>query len=111
MNQKFARRVQEWSLIGFFSVLLTACGGGEEGQDSQQQEPPPAKQAQVQTLAPMDLELDKNYPAMVRSDQSVEIVARVDGYLESQNYRAGEIVDKGDILFTIEKAPDRKSVV
>ncbi|WP_438767264.1 efflux RND transporter periplasmic adaptor subunit [Kushneria sp. TE3] len=102
MNQKFARRVQGWSLIGVFALLLVACGGNDDEQEEQQQESPP-KQAQVQTLEPFDLELDKTYPAMVRSDRSVNIIARVDGTLEQQHYRAGGIVEKGDILFTIEK--------
>ncbi|GHC20736.1 hemolysin D [Kushneria pakistanensis] len=102
MNQKFARRIQGWSLIGVFSLLLVACGGNDDEQSEEQQAPPP-KQAQVQTLKPFDLEMDKTYPAMVRSDRSVDIIARVDGTLEEQHYRAGEIVKKGDILFTIEK--------
>ncbi|SPJ34845.1 efflux RND transporter periplasmic adaptor subunit [Kushneria phyllosphaerae] len=102
MNQKFARRIQGWSLIGVFSLLLVACGGNDDKKDEGQQAPPP-KQAQVQTLKPFDLEMDKTYPAMVRSDRSVDIIARVDGTLEQQHYRAGDIVQKGDILFTIEK--------
>ncbi|WP_456267364.1 efflux RND transporter periplasmic adaptor subunit [Kushneria sp. AK178] len=102
MNHKFARRVQGWSLVGVLSLLLVACGGNDDEQNEEQQEQPP-KQAQVQTLKPFDLELDKTYPAMVRSDRSVDIIARVDGTLEEQHYRAGDIVEKGDILFTIEK--------
>ncbi|MFC0338549.1 membrane fusion protein, multidrug efflux system [Kushneria avicenniae] len=109
MNHKFARQVQGWSLIGVFSLLLVACGGNDDKQSEEQQAPPP-KQAQVQTLEPRDLELDKNYPAMVRSDQAVDIVARVDGYLEKQLYQAGDIVEKGQTLFTIEKGPYQAAV-
>ena len=110
MNQNLARRIQGWGLVGVFSLLLTACGGSEENQSSGQQQEKPPREAQVQTLSPFDLEMNKTYPAMVRSDQSVDIVARVDGYLESQHYKAGDIVEKGDPLFTIEKAPYKAAV-
>lgn len=42
------------------------------------------------------------YPATLQANQSVDLVARVNGYLKSINYTAGDLVEKGDILFTIE---------
>ncbi|WP_256890093.1 efflux RND transporter periplasmic adaptor subunit [Acidomonas methanolica] len=37
--------------------------------------------------------------------RSVDLVARVQGFLEAINYRDGEFVHKGDLLFLIEPAP------
>lgn len=113
MNQNLARRFRACGLIGVLSLLLVACGGSSdsesEGGQPQQQEAPP-KEAEVMTLERRDLELDKTYPAMVRSDRSVDLVARVEGYLEAQNFEAGELVEQGDVLFVIEQAPYEAAV-
>ena len=37
--------------------------------------------------------------------QSVEVRARVDGYLETSNFREGALVKEGDLLFVIDKRP------
>lgn len=46
--------------------------------------------------------LYKEYPGTLRARSVVELVARVDGYVQSQNYKAGDKVAKGQVLFTIE---------
>ena len=40
-----------------------------------------------------------------QSSNSVNLVARVDGYLQSVNFKDGSIVKKGDLLFVIEPEP------
>lgn len=44
----------------------------------------------------------KSYPGYLTANQSVDLVARVDGYLQSHPYSAGDYVRKGQVLFTIE---------
>lgn len=44
----------------------------------------------------------KSYPAYLTADQKVDLVARVNGYLISKPYTAGDMVQKGTLLFTIE---------
>ena len=44
----------------------------------------------------------KSYPGYLTANQDVELVARVDGYLTSHPYDAGDYVQKGQVLFTIE---------
>ena len=41
----------------------------------------------------------------VRGAESVEVRARVSGYLESVNFTDGQIVKRGDLLFVIEPRP------
>ena len=37
--------------------------------------------------------------------ESVEVRARVDGYLDSVHFEAGSLVKKGDVLFVIDQRP------
>ena len=55
--------------------------------------------------------LTKSYPGYLGASQSVELVARVNGYLESHPYTGGDFVKKGTVLFTIEDKNYRDAVV
>ena len=46
--------------------------------------------------------LIKSYPGYLTSLQTVDLVARVNGYLQQVAYTPGEIVKKGQLLFVIE---------
>lgn len=54
--------------------------------------------------------LYKTYPGTLSATQSVDIVARVSGTLESVNYNSGDMVKKGQLLFTIEDTKYRDAV-
>lgn len=41
-------------------------------------------------------------PGRVQSQDKVELVARIDGYLQKKHFREGDFVKKGQVLFTIE---------
>ncbi len=47
---------------------------------------------------------------MLCADREVKLVARVNGYLESKNYKSGDYVKKGTVLFTIESRNYRDAV-
>ncbi len=49
-----------------------------------------------------DMVLSKEYPGYLSSEQTVNLVGRVNGTLESIKYKPGEKVKKGQILFVIE---------
>lgn len=93
--------------LALIALALAGCGEGEPaGQSSKQgaQQQPP-RQAQVITVQPRDLQLDKDYPALLSSKQEVTVTARVTGVVEARHYAEGAQVEKGQLLFTIE--PDR----
>ncbi|GHC33428.1 efflux RND transporter periplasmic adaptor subunit [Aidingimonas halophila] len=97
-----------FSLRGSLAVLvtllvLTGCNQGDEsGEQAQGGEEPPPRPVEVMEMARQDIPLDKSYPAMLRSDDEVTLVARVSGFLEERHYERGTFVEKGDRLFTIE---------
>ncbi|MCM1450005.1 MAG: efflux RND transporter periplasmic adaptor subunit [Clostridiales bacterium] len=44
----------------------------------------------------------KNFPGYISANKTVKIVARVNGFLLQKNFKDGEIVNQGDVLFRIE---------
>jgi RND family efflux transporter MFP subunit len=79
-------------------VVAIACGR------HQAQEPPPPK---VTVAHPIERELTDwdEYTARLEAVDSVEVRARVSGYLESVHFREGALVKKGDLLFQIDPRP------
>ncbi|SFH55635.1 efflux RND transporter periplasmic adaptor subunit [Modicisalibacter xianhensis] len=87
--------------MALMALALAGCGEEEQAGQGQGQQPPP-RTAQVTEMAPRDIPLDKSYSAMLRSDDEVRLVARVEGTLEARHFEPGEMVEKGDSLYTIE---------
>src|SRR5262252_1576959 len=79
--------------------LLAGCGEGQK----QAAPPPPkvtvAKPAQ-RTIVDQDEYVGRFVPVNV-----VEVRARVSGYLDQIHFTDGQIVQQGDLLFTIDKRP------
>ncbi len=46
-----------------------------------------------------------NYVGRVEAADKVELRARVEGYLQTRNFREGALVDEGDLLFVLDKRP------
>jgi membrane fusion protein, multidrug efflux system len=82
------------------SLLLSACG---ESQQQQAAPPPPA----VTVAAPIKREIvdHDEYVGRFVAVNSVEVRARVSGYLEKIHFTDGQVVKEGDLLFTIDKRP------
>jgi RND family efflux transporter MFP subunit len=62
-----------------------------------------APQVRVQTVVEKELSQTKEYVGRVEAINSVDLVARVSGYLESIEFIEGRFVKAGDLMFTIEK--------
>src|SRR5258708_36231583 len=83
------------ALVTFASVALSACE-----QNSFVPPPPPKVEVAVPVQRPITrfLEATGNTAPI----KSVDLVARVQGFLQSINYQDGTIVKEGTTLFTIE---------
>lgn len=79
-------------------VFLTACGQKDAGQAGG----PP-----VTVAAPLKKRITEwdDYTGRFAAVESVEIRARVSGYLESVKFADGQIVAKDDLLFVIDQRP------
>jgi RND family efflux transporter MFP subunit len=86
-------------------VLGAALAGCGEGAPKQVAPPPPAvtvAKPQKQTVTDFD-----EYVGRFIAVDSVEIRARVSGYLEKVHFQDGQVVNQGDPLFTIDPRPFR----
>lgn len=54
--------------------------------------------------------LHKTYPGYLASEVKVDLVARVSGFLQSINFKAGDKVSKGQLLFVIEPTTYKDAV-
>ena len=77
---------------------LTGCG---------KHAPPPAPPPAVSVVQPVAREVVEwdEYIGRLESPESVEIRARVSGYLDKVHFKEGKEVKKGDLLFTIDRRP------
>jgi membrane fusion protein, multidrug efflux system len=82
------------------AALLVSCG------ESQKQggAPPPPAVTVAKPVKRMLSDYDE-YVGRFTAVDSVEIRARVSGYLDTIDFKDGQIVKQGDLLFTIDKRP------
>lgn len=83
-------------LVSALVLALSACSK----EKAPAAMPPP--EVPVVTVGAKDTPLDFELVAQLRGFEDVEIRARVDGYLESIDYKEGSTVKKGARLFTID---------
>ena len=85
-------------LILLIGALFTGCG------KHAQPAPPPPVVSVVQPVEREVVEWDE-YIGRLESPESVEIRARVSGYLDKVHFKEGKPVKKGDLLVTIDPRP------
>jgi len=82
-----------------FAALVASCGQQQQGGG-----PPPPAVTVTTPVKRMVTDFDEYVGRFVAVD-SVEVRARVSGYLEGVHFKDGQIVKQGDLLFTIDKRP------
>ncbi len=103
MNKKLA-------IITAAAAIVTAMGLGSCGKKDTKQDSEGATPVDVARATTDSVTLYREIPGIIHSMNSVDIVARVSGYLRSVNYKSGQIVQKGQLLFTIEDTRYRDAV-
>ncbi len=86
-------------LTFMFSFVLLGCSDSK-----QQAQEAHALDVQAQQIAAHNVALSFEYPARLKSIQSVNIYARVQGTLLTKSFKEGDIVEKGQLLFKIDPA-------
>jgi membrane fusion protein (multidrug efflux system) len=92
--------------VAIGSLLLKGCGSPE--QDKVAAPPLPVGVATAQSR---DVPLFVELVGTTRGTQDVPIRARVEGFLETMNFREGGFVKKGDLLYTIDAQPFQAKLV
>ena len=83
----------------FISAFTSGCRRHPE-----QSAPPPPTVSVVQPVEREVVEWDE-YIGRLESPETVEVKARVSGYLDKVHFKEGKEVQKGDLLFTIDRRP------
>jgi membrane fusion protein, multidrug efflux system len=93
-------RVAILALGGAMALALVACSRGAP--------PPPARPTPDVTTfvaTPRDIPMTFEFLAQTQSSQSVNIQARVSGFLDKRVYTEGEVVRAGQVLFQMDPKP------
>lgn len=85
-----------------FAPLLAACG---QSQSQAQATAPSAPQVTIAKPVSRMVADHDEYVGRFVAVESVEVRARVSGYLDAIHFQDGQIVNKGDLLFTIDRRP------
>jgi RND family efflux transporter MFP subunit len=89
------------------AILGVATAGCSEGQPQQAKGPPPPPTVTVAKPARKLVVDEDEYVGRFVAVESVEIRARIGGYLEKINFTDGQMVKEGDVLFVIDRRPYR----
>lgn len=86
-------------LAGMVATLLASCG---ESPKQQAGGPPPPQVTVASPVKRQVVDYDE-YVGRFAAVNSVEIRARVSGYLDAVHFKDGQLVKDGDLLFTIDR--------
>ena len=89
-----------------FAPLLAACGESQPTAGG----PPPAPAVTVAKPIERGVTEQDEYVGRFVAVDSVEVRARVSGYLDQIHFRDGQMVKQGELLFTIDKRPFQNTV-
>ena len=99
VSPKFFRYLAGPALL-LLPLLLAGCGQGQQQQQAKAPPPPAVTVAKPVQKTVTDYD---EYVGRFAAVNSVEVRARVSGYLDGVDFKDGQMVKKGDLLFTIDK--------
>jgi len=93
--------LEKLTIVAMMAMALAACG---QSQSQPQEAAPPPQVTVAKPVSRMIADQDE-YVGRFVAVESVEVRARVSGYLDAIHFQDGQIVRKGDLLFTIDPRP------
>lgn len=84
--------------VGVAALMGGACGKKEAP-------PPSPPNVKVATVVQRDVPIYVDVIGQTRGSTEIEVRARVAGYLDSVHYKEGSLVQKGQLLYTIDPRP------
>lgn len=101
VRKSLPRETFRTGLVLLTALPLTSC---DKPKSNANAGPPPAQVTVAPPIARKIIEWDE-YSGRLAAPETVEIRARVSGYLDRIHFTEGAIVQKGDLLFTIDPRP------
>src|ERR1041385_7165375 len=87
------------------ALLLLVAGGGNKDAAVQAAKPIPAAPVRVATVASRTMPVELQAIGNVEAISTVSIKAQISGQLMRVHFKEGDFVKKGQLLFTIDRAP------
>ena len=97
--------MQRLPWLGSISLALLGCNGKEEAPP-----PPPPPAVKVATVLERDVPVHVEAIGETRGNTEIEIRARVEGFVESVDFKEGTLVEKGQLLYTLDARPFEAAV-
>lgn len=98
------------SAAALFALSISLAGCGEDDKAKAAQAPPPAPQVTVSKPTKKLVSDSDEYVGRFVAMDYVEVRARVSGYLDQIHFADGQLIKKGDALFTIDRRPFEAAV-
>jgi len=91
-------------------AFLLACPACKQKDDKNAFAPPPPPEVVVGTPKQQEVTRYLGYTGLIAASETVDLRARVQGFLESVHFQLGQAVKKGDLLFVIDKREYQSAV-
>lgn len=101
------KRLSAVIIVSAAVLLLTGC---PEEKEKKAAAPPPPPEVEVADVVQKDIPVYQEWVASIDGIVNATILAQVQGYLIKQNYREGDFVKKGALLFEIDPRPFQAAV-
>lgn len=97
-----------WALIGTLGLLVVVVGGCGQGKKAEQSKKP----VEVVATTPITDQVTdyQDFTGHIESYRSIDIRARVDGYVTETPFTEGAVVEEGQVLFKIDPRPYEAAV-
>jgi multidrug efflux system membrane fusion protein len=101
------RRFCRMRLAGLAAIAVLVAAGGCKDADAPGGQPPQGPPPNVKVAQPVSQNVTEwdEYTGRIEAVEAVEVRARVNGYLDKVNFKDGEKVRKGELLFVIDPRP------
>lgn len=100
----YATGLQAAALLSAALLFAGTLAGCSEGQTAQSDEVPLPRVLVVEVQA-QTLELERSFAARTEGSMVVDVRTRASGLIESREFSEGQLINAGDIMFRLEKAP------
>lgn len=97
------RRLSGLGVAAILTMSATLGSACKESDDGNEYAPPPPPEVIVAVPVQRDVVTYMSFTGTITASESVDLRARVQGFLEKINFAPGQRVKKGDLLFQIDK--------
>ena len=92
------------------SLIVLAAPACKKEEEQKAAAPAPVFPVKVAEVVARDVPIFSEAVGQTRGNEEIEISARVEGFLETMNFKEGTFVKKGQVLYTIDSRPFRASL-